>query len=114
MTFEGMTKLEAVQELRALRRLHEEATMRNVAFSAVIEEVRAAVQYADIEQMSGLDTRIVIRDLVQPIDSRRALRGVRHRVLIDIAEELEADDAATVDAAWLRHRAMGILVGQAR
>lgn len=123
-----MTKREAIRELRMarddlrevegeleqIRRLHEVATERNVAFAAAIDAALAAVHEADVAQASGLDTRIMVRDQLMPVPAyEKALRGVKHRLLLSIADELDAKGVPglSVGAPWLRKRGIGILVG---
>jgi hypothetical protein len=110
MSYEGLTKREALEELRVLARLHEAATDRNVALAAKIEEAKAwKREYAD--ELTGT-TFVDLARILDSADTERALRVVRHRLLCDIAAELEAKiPGVTVGAPWLRKRAVGILVG---
>jgi hypothetical protein len=115
VTFEDLTKREALQELRELRRLHEACTERNVALAATIAEAEEAVRFADRNQLSGLDTRMVLRAVFQPADAARSLRVVKHLVLRDLAAELDAKElpGIAVGSGWLRKRAIGELLGEA-
>jgi hypothetical protein len=117
MSFEDLTKREALIELRQISRLHEEATNRNVELSAIIAAVGIQIERAAEQHWTTASTIDAVRELIAPAAPGRALRITKHKLLVDLARELDEKNVAgnvSVGSAWLRQRGLAELLGLRR
>jgi hypothetical protein len=118
MSFEDLTKREALAELRQISRLHEEATNRNVELSAIIAAIGIQLDRAEEQHWTSASIIDATRELIRPgARAPRSLRIVKHKLLVDLARELDEKNVAgnvSIGSSWLRARALGELTGTRR